>query len=380
MYNKTNNFISSVSMYFLFLAILCLIMNNELVAGENPEKKVNRWTISLSLKPYYDSNILKYSEKYIERFKNNEDPGRFHIESIDDLTIGYSVGVTFRDEIIGKLRTFFGAGFDSDAYTYNSIKTWMTYNVFWRQYVTSSTSFNFSYSYIPKFYVRHFRDEDWVRYYGFTPDTFRPYEFSKDDFDFWVQHIFSWKTTRVRAYFAYMRYFLDESNTEYDSNDFLYGFRIFQEISDELDVNIGYSYITSDAKGYDEPGETKETSDDSDATNYEHVYIAGFDLRLPKIFSLNNDISIDAQYQRAFYTTEHYVELDPLHAGRYDYNYRVFFNYNWDIFKNFSLTAFYHWMGRESSSPSDINNEYISNEKDYTQYRVGIRFNYLIRF
>jgi hypothetical protein len=72
--------------------------------------------------------------------------------------------------------------------------------------------------------------------------------------------------------------------------------------------------------------------------------------------------------------------MDPLHAGRYDYNYRVFVNYNWDIFKNFSLTAFYHWMGRESGSPSDINKEYISDEKDYTQYRAGISFNYLIRF
>lgn len=359
---------------FLFLSA------REIFAGDNPEKNKNRWTISLSLKPYYDSNILKYSEKYIERFKNREDEGRFHIETIDDLVFGYSVGITYSDNIIGNLKSFFGAGFDSDAYTYNSIKTWLTYNIFWRQYITSSTSFNLSYSYIPKFYVRHFRDEDWVRYYGFTPDTFRPYEFSKDDFSFWAQHILSWKTTRVRAYFSYMRYYLDESNTEYDSNDFLFAFRIFQAITDELDVNVGYSYITSDAKGYDEPGETRETSDDSDATNYEHIYTAGLDLRLPKIFSLNNDISIDAQYQRAFYTTDHYVEQDPLHAGRYDYNYRIFLNYNWEIFSKFSLTAFYHWMGRESSSPSDLNKEYISNEKDYTQYRVGIRFNYLIRF
>jgi hypothetical protein len=363
----------------LYSVIFSLIINLRVLAGD-PPKKVDHWRINLSLSPFYDSNILKYSDKYIERFKNREDEGRFHISSIDDLTFGYSIGITFTDEIIGKLKSIFGAGFDSDAYTYNSIKSWLTYNVFWRQYISKSTSLYFSYSYIPKFYVRHFRDEDWVRYYGFDPITFQPYEFSKDDFSFWVQHIFKWRTTRVRGYFSYMRYFLNEPNTEYDSNDYLFGFRLYQSITDDLDLNMGYYYITSDALGYDEPDETRETSDDSDATNYEHVYIAGFDFRMPKIFSLNNDISIDAQYQRSFYTTSHYLELDPLHAGRYDYNYRIFVNYSWDIFKSFSLTAFYHWMGRESSTSAEANKEYVSNEKDYTQYRIGMRFNYAINF
>jgi len=375
-----NIFSFTILKFILFAAIIFLIPARGIFAGENPVKDKKRFTVSLSFSPFYDSNILKYSEKYIERFRNLEDKGRFHIQTTDDLVFGYSLGISFTGEIIGKLKTSVGAGYDSDAYAYNSIKTWSKYNIFFRQNINNSTSFYLSYSYLPEFYVRHFRDEDWVRYYGYAPDTFRPYVFSKDDFSFWAQHLFSWKTTRVRAYFSYMRYFLDESNTEYDSNDFLYGFRIFQAATDYLDVNFGYSYITSDAKGFDEPAETREISDDSDATNYEHVYIAGFDLKLPAIFSLKNIFSVDVQYQRAFYTTDNYIEMDPLHAGRYDYNYRVFVNYNWDIFKNFSLTAFYHWMGRESGSPSDINKEYISDEKDYTQYRAGISFNYLIRF
>jgi hypothetical protein len=37
-------------------------------------------------------------------------------------------------------------------------------------------------------------------------------------------------------------------------------------------------------------------------------------------------------------------------------------------------------MGRESSTSAEANREYVSDEKDYTQYRVGVRFNYLIRF
>jgi hypothetical protein len=367
-----------ISFYCIFS--LLFLINSEIVAGDNPSKKRDNWSVSLSLSPYYDSNILKYSNKYIERFKNGEDEGRFHIHSIDDLTFGYSFGLTYANEIVGKLKTILGAGFDSDAYTYNSIKSWFTYDIFLRQYLSKSTSFYVSYSYIPKFYVRHFRDEDWVKYYGYVPETFQPYEFSKDDYSVWLHHTFSWKTTRARAYFSYDRYFLNPSNTEYDSNDFLYGLKIYQSLTDKLDVSAAYYYITSDAKGYDEPGETKATSDDSDATNYEHVYAIGFDYQMPKIFKLKNEVSIDAQYQRAFYTTDHFLELDPLHAGRYDYNYRVFVNYNWDVLKNFSITAFYQWMKRESSTSAEANKEYVSDEKDYTQYRIGVRFNYSINF
>ena len=109
--------------YFL-LASFFIPVNT--FAIDKPEKKVVKWALSLSIKPYYDNNILKYSEKYIQRFKNGEDEGRFHIETTDDLVWGYSIGLTYTDEIIGNLKTILGAGYDSDAYTYNSIKTWLT--------------------------------------------------------------------------------------------------------------------------------------------------------------------------------------------------------------------------------------------------------------
>jgi len=145
-------------------------------------------------------------------------------------------------------------------------------------------------------------------------------------------------------------------------------------------ISLGYFYTTSDAKGYDEPSETINLNDDSDATNYEHTYFAGFDYILPRLFSLSNNIGIDFQYQRTFFTTEEFVELDPIHVGRYEYNYRLFVNYNLALIKNLSATAFYNLFIREASSPSDYNREYISDEKDYTQYRIGVSFNYLIRF
>jgi hypothetical protein len=376
---------SNVIKYSIIL-LCCLIflsnLNSELYGQKKKktEKKVDKWTLSLSIKPYYDSNVLKYSDKYIQRFKDGEDPGRFHINRIDDLTVGYSAGITYTDAFFGNMKTILGAGYDTDAYTYNSVKNWATFNIFYRQQITASTSAQFSYSYIPEFYVRHFRDDDWVKYYGFTEITFQPYTFSKDDFAFWVQQILPWKTTRARLYFTYSRYYLNSAYTEYDSDDYMFGFRIYQKLMDNLDLTFGYLYGTSDAKGYDEPAETKEQSDDSDATNFDHAYFAGLGLNLPKIFSMSNDIRVDFQYQRVFFTTNHYVELDLLHAGRYDYNYRVFVNYNIKLLNSLSATLFYNWYAREAGSGSNINDGYISDEKDYTQYRIGVKLNYIIKF
>ena len=375
-------YLHSIIILLCFSLLISIVISQKAFAGDkSKKKKVDQWTLSLSIKPFYDSNILKYSDKYIQRFKNGEDPGRFHINRIDDFTIGYSAGITFSDNFFGKMKTILGAGYDTDAYTFNSVKTWGVFDVFFRQQIASSTSAQFSYSYIPEFYVRHFRDDDWVKYYGYTEIAFQPYNFSKDDFNFWVQQILPWKTTRARVYFDYSRYFLNSAYTEYDSNDYLVGFRIYHKLLKNMDVNFGYLYGYSDAKGFDDPEtETKENSDDSDATNYDHTYFAGFDLILPKVFKLENDISVDFQYQRGFFTTDNYVELDPLHAGRYEYNYRLIANYNLSLMSNFSATIFYNWFGREASSPSDYNKEYISDEKDYTQYRIGVNFNYLIKF
>lgn len=375
-----NKLFKITALLFYLVNVISLLSNESIYAQEKTNKDPDHWSLMLSINPYYDSNILKYSDKYMERFKNGQDPGRYHIDRIDDLTIGYSAGLTFSDQLFGKLGTTLGVGFDSDAYTYNSIKTWETFNVFIRQQITTTTSAQFTYSYIPEFYVRHFRDDDWVYYYGYTDITYQPYNFSKDDFGFWVHQIMPWRSTRARAYFTYTRYYLNSAYTEYDSDDYMFGFRIYQTIVKDFQVSFGYLYTTSDAKGYDDPTETKDLSDDSDASNYEHSYFAGFEYDLPRLLNRDNSISANFQYQRAFFTTEEFVEVDPLHAGRYDYNYRLFINYNLSLIKNLSATFYYNWYAREASSPSDYNREYISDEKDYTQYRIGVSFNYLLTF
>jgi len=379
MLNLKTNF--SQKFNFFALLIIMIILNSaaEISFAQKKENNKPKWSVGLSVKPTYDDNILKYSDKYLDRFVNNEDEGRFHISSYDDIMVGYSADISFTDTFIGDLKSIIGAGIDYNEYLNNSIKSWFKYEINFRQYIHGSTSFRVSYSFIPKFYIRHFRDDDWTDYYGYIPATFQAYEFSKDSYDFWIQH-YLFKPTRLRLYFSYFKYFLDANNTEYDSDDLLYGLRIYQKITNDLSFDVAYRFITSDARGYDSAGETKETSDDVDATFEEHQYAIGIDYDLPEIFNLRNSISLSAQYLRRFYQTDHPLEIDEIHAGRHDYNYRIYLNYEIKVFSNLSVTAFVNWIYRDSDTSAEANREYLSDEKDYNQYQTGLKFSYNFKF
>ena len=375
---------SHFGIHFLFLLMLLFSLSlcENVLAQKDTKKKSYHWEVRLSVGTMYDNNILKYSDKYIERFVNSQDEGRFHISSYDDMVFPYSVGISYRNNFIGNLTTILSAGYNSNSYSYNGIKNWGKYNISWRQLVARFSTFLISYSHIPNFYIRHFRDDDWVDQLGYTPETYQPYEFTKDSYNAWFQQYLFKKKTRVRLYISYMKYFHNEHYTEYDCDNYLYGFRVYQLITKSIRVDAGYKYITSDAKGIDEANDTNEDdiANRGDATYKEHIYSVGVAVKFPKVFGLKNDINITGQYQKRFYETDHFLELDPLHAGRYDTNIRVYSRYNMILLKYLSLTAFFNWIYRDTETSAELNQQYVSNEKDYSQYQLGIKINYNIQF
>ena len=133
---KLNTSCFSIHFLFFYLLILSLFMSETILAGENPKKKTYNWEIHLSMGTMYDNNILKYSDKYIDRFINSEDEGRFHISRYDDIVLPYSIGFSYTNKFIGDLKTILSAGYNSNAYSYNGIKNWGQFNISWRQHVS----------------------------------------------------------------------------------------------------------------------------------------------------------------------------------------------------------------------------------------------------
>ncbi len=328
---------------------------------------IGSWKIDIGLSSIYDDNIVRYSEKYISRFDNRQDEGRFHINTRDDLILVSSLRTSIVMKMFGTLNTTATLDVRRRTYTHNPIKDWLSYSFSIRQDLSKQLVVTVGYSYIPAFYIRHYRDDDWVKEYGYTPVTFQPFGFRKDEASGSVQYAVS-SNTRVTALFSYARYYYNEHFTEYDSKNSSFGIEIVQSVSKTIkltgDIGVVYS------RGVGTP--------DMDPSYHENNVAVSVSVGLPKVFGRTNSIEIGGEYARRVFTSTHYLELDPNHAGRRDYDYRLSVKYNYQLLSQFALALRYAGHRRDAVTSAAANAEYLADEKDYRQYQIGLELRYTL--
>jgi hypothetical protein len=363
----------------LWIGLFLLHSPDAFSQKELKRKKTPELEVEIGLASFYDDNILKYSDKYLEKFKNNQDTGRFHINTYDDIVLNPSLKLTGSYRLFGKLRSELEVLYSPRFYCSNSIKNWNFFTVSFRQYFTKRASIKLIYGYLPDYYLRHFQDDDWYAVYGDVPQQYQPMSYSKNNWGVWLQNTF-FRNTLVRLSFYYDQYYYNPHFTEYDCKEFTYGIRITQPFLDRFKFEGAYAFSTSDAKGYDDPGETKENSDEADASYYENAGAARLTYEIPRFFDKKHNLQLEGSYQRRIFTSEHYLEVDPLHAGRYDNVFEVTALYELWVIKDLRIRAFYNWFMRDASTTAKQNQDYVSAEKDYRQNQVGIEVTYYLDF
>ena len=369
-------YLSEKSLILMLLALVMALSAGDLSAQKKKRKKNKpNMSIEFKLSSIYDSNILKYSDKYLDLFMNNEDQGRFHIESSDDVVLHGALKLSSTYKILKKRKTRFNLDFNRRSYLVNEIKSWNSFGFGVQQDLSKKVTVKMFYSYIPEFYIRHFRDDDWTETYGYVPEAFQPYAFAKDNYGLYIQREL-FKKTRVRFTLSNARYYHNQHFTEYDSNNYSYALKAWQTLHKKLKISLAYQYTTSDAKGYDGLNESKESSDDSDATFVEDGLYLGLNWTIPKVLKKYHNLNIDTRYMKRYFTTENYLEEDRIHAGRVDENIRFYVTYYIKLNKKLKLTCYYNWMLRNSTTNAVPNQVYLSNEKDYFQYQVGLGLSY----
>lgn len=336
------------------------------------------WVLELSLTALYDDNVLKYSDKYLGRFERGEDPGRFHIRTTDDLVMEPALRFAWRFSFIRRRSTEFSISTRLRGYSQNDVKNWAWYRVHLRQVVDPKTSAQAWYAYIPHFYVRHYRDEDWVRAFGYTADTFKPFSFSKDELGVGIQHRL-FNDTRIGGTFMYMRYFHNAHFTEYDAHNSVWRVELLQVLTRNVRLGVAYSHASSGAKGYDEPGETSAIADDADASYNEHKATGEIIYTLPQLLKKSNNVRLQGSYSRRSFTSRRSVEDDPLHVGRRDHEYEMTLKYTMWLSSGLSIAALYTWSKRDAGTQGGPNDAFVSDEKGFAQHQAGVELTYLIR-
>jgi hypothetical protein len=368
--------------FFRLLMMLILILSISTVGfgqkdSKEKKKKKNlpKVSVRVELKNFYDNNVLKYSDKYLQRFENLEDEGRFHINTADDFIVSPALSLSVSHDFIKKKTTQFNFFIRHNEYLSNSIKNWdyMFFQI--KQDYHKYGEVGIKYEYIPDFYIRHFRDDDYVAFMGYVPGAFTPMAFTKENYSLFAEH--RYKNSRLKLSLNYTRYFYNVHYIEYDAIEPFFELTFTQDLLDkDLRLSGAFGYKISNAKGYDQEGETLENSDDGDASFNDYTYELSARYKLPKLFNHSNNITIDAMAGRKNFTTENFVEIDELHAGRQDFNYKLEFTYRYYISRTMYTQLFYNFYGRQTTSASDVNSELVSNEKNYTQYQVGLSLSY----
>ncbi len=324
------------------------------------------WTARARLASYYDDNILRYSEKFIERFENGQDPDRFRVESLDDTV--QRADVYLRRGFTGLASQPAELGFDLEHRDYlrNDVKDWSRFSASWHQELRRGRRLAASISWAPNFYVRHLRDSD-LTGGGQDADPFQAFEFERAEARLrFGQELGA--SIDARSHLGVARFRHSPAFREFDSTNLFGGLRLDHELSRRLRLSYAFELTDSDARGWDQAGETRATSDDTDPSYLQLDLMLAARIRLPS--RRRQILFLQAEGGRRDYTTTKSEDDAPLHAGREDDLLRLYASWQLDLARRYRLTVFAQSRERSSTAPIDLD---IGVEKDYEQWEAGVR-------
>ncbi len=331
-----------------------------------PGSQAPAWTARARLTGFYDDNILRYSEKFIRRFEDGEDPERFRVESLDDTVARADLYLRRGFPGLGGKPAEVGVGVEHWDYQRNDIKDRSRFSAVWQQELRRGRLLSASINFAPSFYVRHIRDSD-LTGSGSSADPFQPFEFERAEARIRLsQELGASLTARYHLAAAGFRH--TPAFREFDSTNLFGGVRLDQQLSRRVRLSYALEYTDSSARGYDQPGETLETSDDTDPAYRQLDLMLAARFRLPG--KRRQLLFLQAESGRREYTTDKPTASAPLHAGREDDLLRLFASWQLDLSKRYRLTVFGQSRERSSTAPIDLD---IGVEKDYEQWEAGVR-------
>lgn len=354
-------------------SILSGQMDGRPVAEKASRRPDGPWQLRVGFDQAYDSNILRYADKYLDRFEAGQEPGRFRIDSVDDAVSEVEARVRYRGSGLGGRDMSAYLRLDHRAYARNEIKDRSRFELGWRQNLPGNMRLALTAHWLPDFYIRHQRDADSPALGYVGDERFREFSFERQGVEARVEKRWS-KAWRSWLEMEASSYQYSEDFREFDSDDLRLGMRWDHTLSQRWRMTYRYRYLMSNAAGVDAPGETLATSDDNDASFDEHaVYLASrLRWRHPRGSWRTLNLALEV-FQRDFNTDQLPSEA-PLYAGRQDRRWRLSAAYTWPLRGGLDASAYAEWLQR--TSRSDVSSFNLAEEKDFEVITVGLRLTY----
>jgi hypothetical protein len=330
------------------------------------------WRVHAALSSTYDDNVYRYSPQDIDDFVHRRADHRFQMETYDDLVSSPSLtlSITRRFSQDCKIRLRLKYGYN--LYSVNHQKNYQTFSAFLRTTLVENSYFQIGWFHLPKYLIRPYWDPDVFSTVPRDPESYKKCDFTRTLYAVKLGHRIH-RSVRGAVFYERDLLYYNPFFTEYDTGANAFGFEIRCDVNPWLQTTFAYAFKKAEAKGHDEVGESKASSDDSDISYDEDLFGGSVQVDLSRHVPLPLNLTLGYQLARRYFTTEKSPEEDPFHAGRQDDIHRLSLTTEYDILRSLSLYWRYELQRRDVSS-GEL--ERITEVKNYHRHRfaMGIEF------
>ena len=282
----------------LLLAIIVVILIVSSAASA-------RWDITLFTEAGYNSNPAMLTAEERAAFEGG-DPDYLRLDSDDDALyrLGFEADYTWRP---GELRMEAGVYYRYTGYAYNAEKS---YHFLKPRLEVSGGKWRAeaAYAFMPEYATRIYADADETG----SADFWASYEMRRGELELRYNLTGNhWLCSAGEL--EYNRY--NDHFPEYDGLSYKFGpvWRWFGPVY----IKLGYAFRVYDARGYDEEGETPESSEETDISYQEdriELYLSrDFRAAGKKLYA-----GLSGDFSARYYASEKSFQIDYIHSGRRD--------------------------------------------------------------
>lgn len=345
------------------------------LAADRPaqEKKASPWqtSVTVGLETIYDDNFLRYSDPFQDELLSGQYPHRFQADRIDSHIFAPSLDVYAQRRLTGWGNTRFSFAVKRWQYVQGGLKNNSSFDYGIRQFFSGGRSLELGYNYAPQQYIRELSE---LVPGGGEADakSYQEFRYTRNVFSaVWRQKVHDNVNGRLEI-FRSLRYY----NRPFMENDIKdLGFRLtaYWRPHSHWMITADYGYTDAPARGYDEVGETRETSDNSDPSFNEDMVQLDVGWRPEWAEAVLDEFSVRVRYEVSWFTSQKSLEEDPYHVGRIDRVWQYQVAWDKELPNGVDMQIGWKYAKRRVESPWDGD---IHEDKDYDQRRYWIGLTY----
>ncbi len=320
------------------------------------------WRASLGCT--YDSNLFRYSDGDTDDFLDGERYERYPFDTLDELRLEPGAALGFTREEPGVRETVFRFSGNWSLAGSNGQKSFSKFRVAVTETRTGVAWLKLEYSAIPLYHLKHVWDADAP---SDGESMYRSCDFGKHSL---LVRAGSDRSLPVdlTAWWKVDSYGYDQDFVEYDSRATTIGLAGTWRPTRGLRLDAGYALRMLVARGYDEIGETRSDSDDSDTTYDQNEYELRVRWEAGEVFGRSLVLRLRGKLAERYYLATD--SDDAYHAGRDDSYATLAGGFSLSLADGVKLKGLYERKSRRSESDIIAT---IGDTKDYDADSITLR-------